>query len=270
MNKYEFLEKIGEGSFGKIYKGRNVRTNEHVAIKVEPIACETKMLKNETKIYQYLASGEGIPKVKWFGVDEKNNYMVMTLLGPSLTDLKKKYNRFSLKVVFQFGKQILERLKFIHFMGLIHRDITPENFLLGKDNTIFIIDFGLCRKYIKNDKHIENKKISKIIGTASYVSLNVHELNEPSRRDDLESMIYILLYLYFEKLDWERKEDLDLMENKKMKMVENLNVPDSIRKSLLYIREMRFDEKPDYDYIANLFVQEIYLLSQKAKEISSI
>ena len=76
-NKYEILEQIGEGGFGKIYKGRNIRTGEKVAIKVEPIENQTKLLKNETKIYQYLASGEGIPKIKWFGVDDKNNYMVV-------------------------------------------------------------------------------------------------------------------------------------------------------------------------------------------------
>ena len=123
-NKYEILEQIGEGGFGKIYKGRNIRTGENVAVKVEPIANETKLLKNETKIYQYLASGEGIPQIKWFGVDDKNNYMVVTLLGDSLLTLKKKYNTFSLKVVLQIGKQMLQRLQFIHTMGLIHRDIT--------------------------------------------------------------------------------------------------------------------------------------------------
>jgi serine/threonine protein kinase len=162
-NKYEILEQIGEGGFGKIYKGRNIRTGENVAIKVEPIANQTKLLKNETKIYQYLAAGEGIPQIKWFGVDEVNNYMVTTLLGDSLSALKEKYNTFSLKVVLQIGKQMLERLRFVHEMGLIHRDVKPDNFLMGKENTLYIIDFGLCRKYLKGDTHIENKKLNKIL-----------------------------------------------------------------------------------------------------------
>ena len=144
-NKYILLEQIGEGSFGKIYKGENWRTKEQVAIKVEPIANETKLLKNESIIYQYLINCEGIPNVKWFGKDEENYYMVMPLLGPSLELLKEKSNTFSLRVVLQIGVQSLYLLKTIHEKGLIHRDIKPENFLLGlneKNKQIHLID---CR-----------------------------------------------------------------------------------------------------------------------------
>jgi len=248
-NKYEILEQIGEGGFGKIYKGRNIRTGENVAIKVEPIANQTKLLKNETKIYQYLASGEGIPQIKWFGVDDKNNYMVVNLLGDSLLTLKQKYNTFSLKVVLQIGKQILERLKFVHSMGLIHRDVKPDNFLMGNEKKIYIIDFGLCKKYLKNDVHIENKKISKILGTPAFISINIHNLNEPSRRDDLESMIYTLLYLYFEKLDWVDCNDINDIKREKEKLLENEAVPKKIRDMLYYIRSLAFDEPPNYDYL---------------------
>jgi serine/threonine protein kinase len=251
-SKYELLEKIGEGSFGKIYKGKNIRTRENVAIKVEPIANQTKLLKNETKIYQYLASGEGIPKVKWFGVDKINNYMVVTLLGESLLNLKEKYNTFSLKVVLQIGKQILERLKFIHNMGLIHRDIKPDNFLMGDEHKIFIIDFGLCKKYFKNDKHIENKKISKIIGTPIFVSVNIHNLFEPSRRDDLESMIYVLMYLYFEKLDWNEDNDINEIKKKKIFITESEKLPKILKDMLNYVRNLRFEETPNYFYLSTL------------------
>jgi len=243
-NKYEILYKIGEGSFGKIYKGKNIRTLEDVAIKIEPNINGTKLLKNETKIYQYLSRGEGIPQIKWFGVDETNSYMVVNLLGISLLDLKEKYNTFSLKVVFQIGIQILERLKFIHNMGLIHRDIKPDNFLLGKDNKIFIIDFGLCKKYCNDKKeHIEFKKINKIIGTPSFVSLNIYNLDEPSRRDDLESMVYILLFLYL------KKDDEKNLVNCKKDYLNNELVPVKIKEMLLYIRKLEFKENPNYNYL---------------------
>jgi casein kinase I family protein HRR25 len=251
-NKYEILEKIGEGGFGKIYKGRNVRTGENVAIKVEPIANQTKLLKNETKIYQYLASGDGIPQIKWFGVDDTNNYMVVNLLGDSLSSLKEKYNTFSLKVVLQIGKQILERLKFIHSMGLIHRDVKPDNFLMGNESKVFIIDFGLCKKYLKNDVHIENKRINKILGTPIFISVNIHNLNEPSRRDDLESMIYTLMYLYFEKLDWVDFDDINDIKSAKENLLKNDAVPKVLKDMLYYIRSVAFDEIPNYDYLFDI------------------
>ena len=87
--KYKIINKIGEGSFGLIYKGQNIRTNEYVAIKIEPIENELKLLKNESQIYQYLNNNEGIPNVKWFGKDNINYYMVINLLGHSLQTIKK-------------------------------------------------------------------------------------------------------------------------------------------------------------------------------------
>jgi len=248
-NKYKILEKIGEGCFGQIYKGCNIRTGENVAIKVEPIANHTKLLKNETKIYQYLSSGEGIPKVKWFGVDSENNYMVLTLLGPSLSDLIKKYNSLPLKVVLQIGRQVLERLQFIHNMGLIHRDVKPDNFLIGDNNVIFIIDFGLCKKYKIYENHFENKGLTKILGTPIFVSVNIHNLNQPSRRDDIESVAYILLYLYYGKLEWEDCVDFNEMKNKKLNIVKDENIPKQIKKFLEHTRLLNFDEMPNYKYL---------------------
>ena len=81
-NKYELRTKIGCGSFGSIYRGKNIRTNENVAIKIESINEDTNLLKNETKIYQYLSgfNYNGIPILKWYGIDDKYNYMVINLL----------------------------------------------------------------------------------------------------------------------------------------------------------------------------------------------
>jgi serine/threonine protein kinase len=98
--------------------------------------------------------------------------------------------------------QILSILRDIHTKGIVHRDIKPDNFLMGKDNVIFLIDFGLCKKYLKDYVHIENKKLSKLLGTPAFVSVNIHNLNQPSRRDDLEGAGYVILYLLKGELPW--------------------------------------------------------------------
>ena len=162
-NKYKILEKIGEGSFGFIYKGENCRTKELVAIKVEPIQSNFKLLKNESKIYQYLVNNEGFPSVKWFGKDNLNYYMVINLLGESLHSLIIKKQSFYLKLVLQIGIQVIELLKVLHEYGFVHRDIKPENFLLGlnsKSKQIHMIDFGFCKSYLINNKNIESSQKS--------------------------------------------------------------------------------------------------------------
>jgi serine/threonine protein kinase len=152
-NKYKLLEKIGEGCFGSIFKGKNIRSNEEVAIKIEPIATQTKMLKNESIIYQYLLNTNGIPSIKWYGKDECNYYMVLNLLGESLQIVKDNVEFFSLKATLQIGIQLVYLLQTIHDKGLIHRDIKPDNFLFGLNdnrNRLYLIDYGLSKSYIKN------------------------------------------------------------------------------------------------------------------------
>ena len=206
-NKYKKIKLIGKGSFGNIYIGENIRTQEYVAIKVEPIINELKLLKNESKIYHYLSDCKSIPKLKWFGLDSTNYYMVIDLLGNSLNDLKKEHSMFSLNLTLFIGIQIIEILKFIHNKGLVHRDIKPDNFLFDLNNNrkICLIDFGFCKNIMnKNNEHIEMKKTKNIIGTPTFISINAHDRNELSRRDDMLSLGFMLMYFYFGKLEWEK------------------------------------------------------------------
>lgn len=203
-NKYDLVSEIGSGAFGSIYKGRNVRTNEPVAIKVEPLKHETNLLKNEARIYQYLKGGTGIPQVKWFGVDDTNNYMVINLLGESLQSRIDTYGPFSLLDTISIGAQMIERIEYVHGCGLIHRDIKPDNFLFGLNDQrekLYLIDFGFCKKC--NSSQSPPKKITSVLGTPNYVSISVHELNEPNKYDDIESILYTILYLYYGKLPWD-------------------------------------------------------------------
>lgn len=264
-NKYKLIEKIGSGAFGDIYRGENIRTKENVAIKVEPLSNETKLLKNETKIYHYLGNIQGIPQVKWFGVDEHNNYMAMKLLGSSLTDTVKKYGRFSLENTKYFTTQILKIVKKIHEKELLHRDIKPDNFLFGlnDDNkTVHIIDFGFCKRYLDNDgKHIPYKVGKTPLGTPNYISVNVHEGTEPSRRDDLESVGYVALYMLNGSLPWDDLNDYvqeyknvnNHMKIKKIHLLNHEQCSREIIKYLSYCRNLTFEEKPDYEYLLALF-----------------
>jgi serine/threonine protein kinase len=250
MNKkYEFIEKIGSGCFGAIYRGRNIRTSESVAIKVESIKSETRLLKNESNVYQYLRDCIGIPKVKWFGKDEVNYYMVIELLGRSLEQLKNDRGALTLRLTMQVGQQILGILQSIHEMGLVHRDIKPDNFLLGlKSKQFYMIDFGFCKKYSVT---AEPATTNSLVGSPNYASINAHDCIELSRRDDLESLGYMLIYLYLGKLPWADSTDQQTIRIQKLHILEDLRVPLVIVGYLRYVRALKFNEAPDYKFLSD-------------------
>lgn len=270
-NKYLIIKKIGEGSFGTIYKGQNIRTKENVAIKVEPIRRGTKLLKNESIIYNHLNSCPGIPSVKWFGKDKVNYYMVINLLGESLQDLKNKNAYFSLKLTLQIGINIINLLKTIHDKGLVHRDVKPDNFLLGlnsKSSQIYIIDFGLCKPFIYKEKHIEMKSTHSFIGSRTYASINAHDYMELSRRDDLESLGYMMLYFYLGELSWkdliaasDKDIDKELKYRKQNLKIESL--PEVLVNYIKYVKSIEFTEKPNYFLIIDNFKRAIEDISSK-------
>jgi len=259
-NKYKIIEKLGAGCFGEIYKGENIRTHEKVAIKVEPISNNLKLLKNESVIYQYLVGTTGIPNVKWFGKDTTNYYMVLNLLGDSLQTLINNKNVFSLKLVLQVGLQIIFTLKSIHEKDLVHRDIKPDNFLLSNNDNnkkqIYIIDFGFCKSLV----NITNvKKTTGLIGSLTYASLNAHNYTELSYRDDLESLGYMLIYFYQGFLDWQKTADIKLIIQMKQQVVDNEKIPIVLRDFLRSVRTLGFKEMPDYNTLISLLKRELEL-----------
>ena len=263
-NKYIIIDKIGSGCFGSIYKGQNIRTKEYVAIKVEYIKHNLKLLKNESNIYQYLNGCEGIPQVKWFGKDENNYYMVINLLGSSLQDFMNKNKKFSLTLTLKVGIKIISIVKTIHEKGLIHRDIKPDNFLFGlnKVNNIYLIDFGFCKSYIENGEHNKPKKMSKMIGSKNYASISSHKCNDLSRRDDLESLSYMLIYFYMGSLPWNDVSDEETIISLKHEILNNNTIPLVFLDLLRYCRSMEYDEKPNYYLIMDNFRREIEILSK--------
>lgn len=260
-NKYKIITKIGFGRFGSIYKGQNIRTNEYVAIKIEPIKHDLKLLKNESTIYQYLNGCHNIPSVKWFGKYNDNYYMVIDLLGPSLQDLIENKKKLCLKITLQIGIKIISIIKIIHDKGLVHRDIKPENFLFGLDNLnkLYLIDFGLCKKIIFENKHNQIKTTSGIIGSKNYMSINSHNHIELSRRDDLESIGYMLLYLYNGKLDWNNESNEIKILNMKQNVLNYDNIPNVIINYIKLVKSLDYTETPNYNLIIDEFKKEIEL-----------
>jgi len=126
--------------------------------------------------------------------------MVMDILGPSLEDLFNFCSRkFTLKTVLFLAHELLTKIEYIHERSFIHRDIKPGNFLIGrknKANQVYVIDFGLAKKYrdSQTHSHIPLVEHKSLIGTARYASVNAHLGFEVSRRDDLESLGFLLIY----------------------------------------------------------------------------
>jgi serine/threonine protein kinase len=258
-NKYKLIEKINEGSFGTVFKAENIRTNDFVAIKFENKSDQIKSLKNEAKIYQYLGKLDGFPQIKTFGTTDKVNYLVIDLLGNSLMNIIIYYKALYLKTVLVLGIQIIKIIKSLHDKSLLHRDIKPSNFIFGTGNDtnkLFLVDFGFAKRYDYNGKHIEEKNIKNIIGSPNFVSLNIHNNIEPSRRDDIESCIYVILTMLFGRLEWFDKDDLSEIAQLKKQIISVHEVPSFIKIMLYYVRTMKFYERPDYDYLINLMVTE--------------
>lgn len=178
--KYLLGKKIGSGSFGDIYSGVHITTGEEVAIKLESVKSTHPQLLRETKIYRSLHGVIGIPSVRWFGIQGDYNVMIIDLLGKSLEDLFNSCGRkFSLKTILMLADQMLCRLEIIHTKCYIHRDIKPDNFLMGRGSRrhmLYCIDFGLAKLYRdpKTHKHIPYQEGKSLTGTARYASINTH------------------------------------------------------------------------------------------------
>eukprot|EP00300_Choanocystis_sp_HF-7_P027200 c32274_g1_i1.p1 GENE.c32274_g1_i1~~c32274_g1_i1.p1 ORF type:complete len:319 (-),score=64.41 c32274_g1_i1:67-1023(-) len=265
---YRLIRKIGSGSFGEIFLGVHVQTQEQVAVKLELEASRHAQLRIEYKIYGILNGQPGIPKVRYFGTQDDYNVMIMDLLGSSLEDLFCLCERrFSLKTVLLLADQLIQRVQTLHTKFLLHRDLKPDNFLIGLGptaNTVHVIDFGLSKRYmdVRSGMHIPYREHKNLTGTARYASINTHLGIEQSRRDDLESIGYILVYFLRGSLPWsglkaqsKREKYLKIQQKKSSTPLEELceGHPQEFITYLKYVRTLRFEAAPDYQYLLDMF-----------------
>ena len=280
-------EKLGGGSFGTVYKCINKHTKKEYAAKVESNSNNSLQLNNEYNILKKLENVEGIPKV--YLLYKKSNFesiMVYDLLGPNLEDILQftKNKKFTLKTCYMIFIQILTRLKNIHNLGYIHRDLKPENFLINlhvRDNTIFLIDFGLSKKFIdpNTKSHIPFKKDKPITGTIRYISINTHLTYEQSRRDDIESLLYIILYFFNGELPWDgtktktKEEKYEKIKEIKINFKENeeyKNLPYEMKILFENVYSLEFNEQPNYNVLYNLANKGINNLKNEDKNFDNL
>jgi serine/threonine protein kinase len=267
VHQYEVNRLIGRGSFGETYRACHTLTHRQVALKCESQSTRNPQLLRESRVYRYLAGAHGFASLHWFGRYNDSSVLVLDLLSNSLADrFSHCRRRFSLKTVLMIADEILCRIEFLHRKGIIHRDIQPGNFLLGrgsKSAVIYLIDFGLSTRFIdRKGQHMPFRENQTVVGTARFISINTHLGIEQSRRDDLESIAYLLIYFMKGKLPWQGLP-ADTPSDKyhqiaKMKMetsVEQLccGLPSAFGVFLEQVRSLRFQDEPDYPFYRRLF-----------------
>ena len=267
--KYRLLKKIGAGSFGKIFSAEditqhkettNTNTNTNTktyAVKVTGVT-HAPILANEVAIYEKIREIKNIPLLHDSGVEGKINYIVMELLDQSLEEFRSNYgDRLNINVVLHLSRQMLTIVEQIHAYGIIHRDLKPSNFLL-KTNTVgiselYLIDFGLAKSFLdEKARHYPIKTNETIVGTPRYMSLNMHHGLTASRRDDLESLGYIMLFLYHGSLVWQNQKAVSDSVNIKQKLDWTMNTVGEFVLFILYCRNLGFADKPNYTYLHNM------------------
>ena len=282
-------DKIGSGSFGEVLYGIHKNSSLEVAVKILNSDISQDNIKREITFTKLLNGTQGFPTLYYAGVYDKKNIIVESLLGPSLDKLFKFCGRvFPLKTVCLIGIEMVKRLETMHDKGIIHRDLKPNNLTWGNYNssyknifsynnntlnaydkldinTIYLIDFGLSCSFWDNSytqRHYKYASGLNFVGTLRYASLNSHNGIKQSRRDDLESMIYILIYFLKGKLPWQdikaknKEERYKNIQQKKSKIsIDSLcqDLPNEFADLLKYVKSLKFEARPIYYKFYNSF-----------------
>ena len=271
LNKYLIIKKLGEGSFGLIYSAKT--QHNWYAVKLESRNRGQNLLENEACIMYYLR-GKRIPAIKSYANDLNFNILVMELMGKSLEEIFESLpkKKMSVNCVAKIGIQMIEILEYIHKKHIIHRDIKPDNFVMGrgdKSKYVYLLDFGLAKKYRSSTtlKHYRMTKKKNLTGTARYASINALNGLTQSRRDDLEAVGYVLMYFLRGKLPWQglRVKNKEERYHKIMEIKQETSpsllchgFPKEFKKYVEYTRNLEYEQDPDYEMLKNLFKTVLY------------
>lgn len=286
-HRYKCDNLVGKGQFGEVFKGHIIKTGEYVAIKMEPKSL--KLLKHEATLLNYLAkkSCHVVPILYWFGNVTDFTCIVMNYFEQSLDDYIKQTTTDGKVEVSKIDKimaAMINCCSYLHYNSIVHRDIKPQNFMFNyghqsnvdpSKRKLYIIDLGLANFFVADGFiHVENtNEQTNIIGNPKYVSYYVHDKCIPVRRDDLISIGYIYLQMYYGYVAWEDfsriahiKDDtpeisVDHVKNKYRKQVKDwknmknicMKTNNKIFKYMETCYQLEFSETPRYQRLIEYF-----------------
>ena len=266
LTGYELLNyvigpRIGKGSFGEIYVVHDQISQSFYALKMEPRKTKRRVLDFEIQVFKGFNSPY-FPRYIGSGRTQRYTYLVMELLGPSLSSVRKNLpnGRFSLSTTLRSMSYVLSAIQSLHSIGIIHRDIKPGNILLrrNREYPFVLIDFGLSRIYIDKDTHqiIPPRQKPGFRGTAAYASVNAHRCMELSRRDDIISWFYMTIDLIDPNaLPWKKRiQSQTIYQIKSTTDMEKVSsqISPHLAKIWKLIEPLSFRDEPDYQQIKQI------------------